>query len=267
MLGLGLDMTRIRPSSGGAYQVETLSYKSAVIANGSTVADPVLAAANAFILGCKADGTWGQILRCNLFAAATFAGVPVPLVKGVGPSLDILTNFTSSDWSMPTGLLGDGSTKYIDTGVAVNSLTAGNRHLGAYQLAPGSAYKKILGADDSTANAFNIGHGNPWTSVGFGDGTSTNVATAIDATPGFICGSAGSSTTYVRSPIGTNSVATNGGANLTRTIFMFATDRGYPQDISNGRYGGYTIGAALTLAQIAMIDARFAAFNAAIGRS
>jgi hypothetical protein len=65
-----------------------------------------------FVNGCKADGIWNAIkASCILAGARTLNGALVPLV-GTAP-----TNFNFVDWcyNRKTGLVGDGSTKYLDS--------------------------------------------------------------------------------------------------------------------------------------------------------
>jgi len=69
-------------------------------------------AVNQFVIGCKADGIWGAIkASCILAGARTLTGALVPLV-GTAPTS---FNFVSGDYNRKTGLVGDGSTKYLNS--------------------------------------------------------------------------------------------------------------------------------------------------------
>lgn len=96
-----------------------ISYIAAVeAADGAKLEDTVSFAYEDFILGCKSDGTWNAIkASCILAGARTLAGALVPLV---GPAPTNL-NFVSADYNRKTGLLGNGSTKHLNTNVAGNS--------------------------------------------------------------------------------------------------------------------------------------------------
>jgi len=66
-----------------------------------------------FVVGCKNDGIWPAIkASCILAGARTLTGALVPLVgtapTNVGP-------FVSGDYNRKTGLVGDGTTKYLDS--------------------------------------------------------------------------------------------------------------------------------------------------------
>jgi len=83
-------------------------------------------AINKFVVGCKADGTWTAIkASCILAGARTLAGALVPLAgtapTNVGP-------FVSGDYNRKTGLVGDGSTKYLDSNRASNADPQNNHH-------------------------------------------------------------------------------------------------------------------------------------------
>jgi hypothetical protein len=74
---------------------------------------PTKVAIHSFVKGCKNDGIWPAIkASCILAGARTLAGALVPLVgtapTNVGP-------FVAGDYNRKTGLIGDGSTKYLNS--------------------------------------------------------------------------------------------------------------------------------------------------------
>jgi hypothetical protein len=69
-------------------------------------------AIHSFVKGCKADGIWPAIkASCILAGARTLTGALVPLT-GAAPTN---FNFVSGDYNRKTGLVGDGSTKYLNS--------------------------------------------------------------------------------------------------------------------------------------------------------
>jgi hypothetical protein len=69
-------------------------------------------AIDAFVVGCKADGIWTAIkASCILAGARTLTGALVPLV-GTAPT-NVGGLFVSGDYNRETGLMGNGSTKYL----------------------------------------------------------------------------------------------------------------------------------------------------------
>ena len=87
----------------------------------------VLRAIDEFVIGCKADGIWNAIkASCILAGARTLNGALQPLVgtapTNVGP-------FVSGDYNRKTGLVGNGSTKYLNSNRAGNADPQNNMHL------------------------------------------------------------------------------------------------------------------------------------------
>jgi hypothetical protein len=109
---------------------EALAYIAAVeAADGQALEDGVKFAYNSFIKGCKADGIWNAIkASCILAGARTLAGALVPLV-GTAPTN---YNFVAGDYDRETGLVGDGSTKYLDSNRNNNADPQNDKHLSSY---------------------------------------------------------------------------------------------------------------------------------------
>lgn len=105
---------------------------------------PVAAAINDFVVGCKADGTWNSIkASCILAGARTLNGALVPLV-GTAPTN---FNFVSADYNRSTGLVGNGSTKYLDSNRNNNADPQDSSHLSAFATDFGFAgFSAFLGA-------------------------------------------------------------------------------------------------------------------------
>jgi hypothetical protein len=98
-------------------------------ADGQTLEDNVKAAINSFVVGCKADGIWTAIkASCILAGARTLTGALVPLV-GTAPTNN---NFVSGDYNRETGLVGDGSTKYLNSNRNNNADPQNSKHIAVY---------------------------------------------------------------------------------------------------------------------------------------
>jgi hypothetical protein len=89
-------------------------------ADGQTLEQDVRYAMNQLVLDLKANSLWTPIQTMNVhMAARTLAG---SLIDVKTPSASWAnTNFVSGDYNRTTGLLGDGATKYLDTGRANNA--------------------------------------------------------------------------------------------------------------------------------------------------
>lgn len=111
-------------------------------ADGAGVEVGVAMAVDAFVRGCKADGTWSALkASCIMCGARTISGALVPLA-GPAPTP---YNFASGDYSRTTGLKGDGATKYLDTNRANNADGQDDNHLAIYATEKGSVGKSYIG--------------------------------------------------------------------------------------------------------------------------
>jgi len=108
-------------------------------------------AINNFVIGCKADGIWTAIkASCILAGARTLTGALVPLV-GTAPTN---VNFVSGDYNRKTGLVGDGSTKSLNTNRNNNADPQDNNHNAVYASTASSG--AALGVIDAAANGNNL---------------------------------------------------------------------------------------------------------------
>jgi hypothetical protein len=79
-------------------------------ADGQSLESGVKSAITDFIVGCHNDGIWSAIkASCILAGARTLSGALVPLVGTAPTNL----NFVSGDYNRETGIVGNGSTKYL----------------------------------------------------------------------------------------------------------------------------------------------------------
>jgi hypothetical protein len=111
-------------------------------------------AINNFVIGCKQDGIWSAIkASCILAGARTLDGALVPLV-GAAPTNN---NFVSGDYSRETGLVGDGSTKYLGSNRNNNSDPQDSKHLSVYVTAGSSGSgQTYIGVDGGSSGASGI---------------------------------------------------------------------------------------------------------------
>ena len=134
---------------GTAYDTDAAAYIAAVeAADGQTLETGVKDAINAFVIGCKTDGIWTAIkASCIMAGARTLAGALVPLA-GAAPTN---FNFVAGDYNRKTGLIGDGTTKYLNSNRNSNADPQNNLHLAVRLTSVGSASKVIVGALSSTS--------------------------------------------------------------------------------------------------------------------
>ena len=107
----------------------------------------VRTAINAFVVGCKADGIWNAIEASAILAGArTLAGALQPLV-GTAPTN---FNFVSGDYNRATGLIGNGSTKYLNSNRAGNTEALNNQHMSVYVGTAATATNAYIGLGGDT---------------------------------------------------------------------------------------------------------------------
>ena len=203
-------------------------------------------AVNQFVIGCKADGIWTAIkASCILAGARTLTGALVPLT-GTAPTH---FNFVSGDYNRKTGLVGDGSTKYLDSNRASSADTQNNSHISVYvhtadttgtKIYLGDLSKKRIGRND-TAAFFRLSSEVSVLSNGNQNAT------------GFIGASRSSSSQIITRVASASLTATNTSLALTsENIFIFARNDPSPL-FSSARLAFYSIGESLNLA---LLDAR-----------
>ncbi len=126
---------------------DAAAYITAVeTADGQALEEKVKIAIDNFVLGCKADGIWSAIkASCILAGARTLGGCLVPLV-GAAPAN---FNFVSGDYNRKTGLVGDGSTKYLNSNRNNNADPQDSKHLTVYIQATGSAPCAYINSTDA----------------------------------------------------------------------------------------------------------------------
>ena len=127
---------------------DAAAYIAAVEAADGQALEPAIGAAiDTFVKGCKTDGIWTAIkASCILAGARTLPGALVPL-KGPAPTN---FNFVAEDYDRITGLRGDGSTKYLDTGRNASSDGRDDVHLAVMShMVPLAAAGRYLGASET----------------------------------------------------------------------------------------------------------------------
>jgi hypothetical protein len=147
---------------------DAAAYITAVeTADGQALEEKVKIAIDNFVLGCKADGIWSAIkASCILAGARTLAGALVPLV-GAAPTN---FNFVSGDYDRETGLVGNGSTKYLNSNRNNNADPQDSKHIAAY------IYSIPAGGSSPVMGVNTVASGGSWISRN-ADGTTSSQRT------------------------------------------------------------------------------------------
>jgi hypothetical protein len=226
----------------------------------------VKTAINDFVVGCKADGIWSAIkASCIMAGARTLEGALVPLV-GTSPTN---ANFVSGDYNRKTGLVGNGSTKYLDSNRAGNADPQNNNHAAVF----------VSSAQISGTGAY-LGHGTPTqagntqigSSVAGGTTFFRNKAALVSdfvgaGSVGFLGSSRTTSGSFIRRALGASVVANIASdGNLTSNILIFSRGSVSSLDsVSSGRLSFYSIGESLDIAKLdARVSSLMSALNSAI---
>ena len=254
---MGAAMTLvIRP--GFAYDTDASNYIDAVeVADGLALETKTRYAINNFVIGCKSDGIWPAIkASCILAGARTLAGALVPLV-GAAPTN---FNFVSGDYNRKTGLVGDGTSKYLNSNRAANAQALNNQSIAIYGTALDTATNVYIGSSSASEKNGSLFSTSP-TNFYFNNQISI-AANQISTTFGTMqsTGFAGSSrsgpllTTGRRNGINVtdNSTSSMGPSSDSHYVFC-VNNSGAPILYSTARLAFYSIGESLNLAQL---DAR-----------
>lgn len=216
-------------------------------------------AINDFVVGCKDDGNWNAIkASCIMAGARTLAGALQPLV-GTAPTNN---NFVSGDYDRKTGLVGNGSTKYLNSNRSNTADPETNQHMGVYITEQSSAesiaigVRVVAGGQGDTLIWLQSSVPEPFRHRLFafnnGEGGTRNTQNKT----GYIGMSRSTGTSYVSRMSGSNESITGGTSNYSGgNIYVFArrTNTDTANSWTNARLSFYSIGESLDLAKL---DAR-----------
>ena len=218
-------------------------------------------AINNFVIGCKSDGIWSAIkASCILAGARTLTGALVPLA-GTAPTN---FNFVAEDYNRETGLVGNKSTKYLNSNRNNNADPQNSQHLSCYASTVGDTDTMYVCSPGATAGHSNIFHGATG-QFGSRSRSSTGTGQGLAIAAGF-CGISRSESASYASRNGLSNLTINvqSAAPVSASIEVFR--RIAPStEYANARLAFYSIGESLSLA---LLDARVTdlinAFAAAI---
>jgi hypothetical protein len=226
---------------------DATAYISAIeTADGQSLEPAVKTAINNFVAGCKSDGIWSAIkASCILAGARTLSGALVPLVGAAPTSI----NFVSGDYNRKTGLVGNTTTKYLNSNRAADAEPQNNASLAIWVSTPATATNLYyLGALRTTPTPTVVSA--IATNVGLGLRSSGNVNAGNRTGTGLAGVSRTASNSYNwrwAGATGTSTSASTGTYNGNIFVYGINTN-GAISNRSNGRLAFYSIGESLTLA-------------------
>jgi hypothetical protein len=267
----------LRPVATG-FHPEANAWRSAVVANGGSVSASTMRAVSKFCADIDAAGIRDRFYRLSLMAGTGLNAVTVPLYRGpsrtgtqYGNATDTNNGpFVSGDYSESVGLTSNSTSKYLATGLLLNAMdafTTGHMMaaIGAY---PGAVQYPIGCVDGSDRFVLQI---RPDRAVWGGTTlTSPSSNNLVDANGmGLITRESATALTLYNnsSAVGTlaSSITPAGGnaeVNVYRTNASLA---GFPAYV--GTIRAYSIGRAMTSAQVASFYNAMKTFQDALGRT
>lgn len=274
---------------------EALDWSIRVAANGGNPAGTLLAVSE-FCWAIDAAGVRSLIRRCNLFCGGNLSGALVPLYRSasfggtvLGNSTDTNNNFVSGDFTETTGLKGNGTTKFLNTGFSPASFASTSSVHLSYS---GTGLETTSAATSGSGDRFAIGTFNN-AEAGLYDLSIANWLAAtgpnqrgsrFSTFAGFVYGSSSSRGTTESHLIGTrtsttaaalygggSSIATNSASvtpsSHSQPIYVFGLNlNGTAGVLTAGTLRMYSIGAGLNATQAAAFSAAVSALNIALGR-
>ena len=228
---------------GFQFDADASTYIEAVeVADGQALETGVRYAINNFVIGCKQDGIWSAIkASCILAGARTLAGALVPLV-GTAPTN---YNFVAGDYNRKTGLVGNASTKYLDTNRSATADPLLNCHAASWA---SSGVISLGSLGGTTSGAVVIAHSNPV--AGRLRNDAYILAAALNGSPPSFVGFARTLATGFTARSNGASEFLSATANNNVGIGNYATHRFAGPNYYNSRLAFYSIGEALDLAKL-----------------
>ncbi len=255
-----------RPGFSGLTDADAIAYVAAVeAADGQALEFGVGKAINDFIVGCKLDGTWNAIkASCILAGARTLSGALTPLV-GTAPS-----KFgTEGGWNYnrKTGLQGNGTDNYVNSGRNNNADPQDSQHLSAFvSTANTNSIAVLIGTTGASGASQVVTASTTVPGQTFFRSRSTDsplvfTATGLNNQTGFHgLSRSGPLSGNVRVSLATTTFSYASVTPLNATIGVF--NNGSTGAFTNARLAFYSIGESLNLTAL---DTRVSALITAIG--
>jgi hypothetical protein len=210
---------------------------------------------DAFIRGCKTDGTWNAIkASCVMAGWDELNGALTPLV-GTAPTR---FNFVAGDYNRKTGLVGNGSNKRLSSNRNNNTDPQNSKHMAVWasELSTATFSVYINSSTGSITGRSHIVTGPAGGTVILKVNGSSSTPAELNASTGLLGVSRSNALEHVARVGGVNTTQANTSALLStdEAIGIFARSTGTtPPSFGSPRLAFYSIGESLDLA---LLDAR-----------
>lgn len=284
-------MGRTRPSASfvSVTNEDAKIWIDNVYYNGGTVSSTTANLVNTFCNSIDSAGLRNKIYRLNLMCGNNINSATVPLYKGInrtiqyGNLIDTNNSFTSSDYTetgVGAGFRGDGSTKFLNTGLAPTQLPNNFRtgHMGIY-MTKSSQFnnRQLMGTvNDLSNDRFQIYHAvasNTMGAVFSGSGGGGTIISYKNNAQEFyaVDRSANNSARFYAGGVGGAITTTNISGQLSDTnpvpIIILARNSSTGASLhSDASVAGYTIGLSLTDSEHNTLYQIIETFNSGLNR-
>lgn len=249
---------------------------------GGSVSISTANAVNTFCNSIDAAGIRSKFLRLGIFAGNDLTSALVPLYRSsayggavVGNATDTNNNFVSGDYvetGASGGLLGNGTTKYLNTGVTVSAMTDSNHHL-SVSLSGANDSRVPIGADTfgsaTSPRTLYFIQDYAGAGVAYYAGTAT-AAQGTRGNPAVLLGtrSATAAKLYSNgSEIGTATIAGSTAAGVTLPFFVFANNvNGTAATFYTRTIRSYSLGLGMTASEATAYTTAMQALQSSLGR-
>ena len=276
-------------AAAGAYGLhpEALNWRNRVIANGGT-ADTSIRAVSQFCQAIDAAGIRDRFIRLNLVCGTGLNACLTPLFRGpsisgtqYGGATDTNVGpFVSEDYAENTGLTGNGSSKYLNTGLSPSALpSVATGHMAVYvpQITPADSTKALIGTASGSAvynlsYSLNTGTGLARLRTTWGATASHDVSEPSGVLRGGLRLSTRTSATVLRTYHNSTQVSlfetSVTPASHVNNWFVFAyNSAGAPIQYSPDSIRAYSIGDSMNAEQVDAYYDAMQAFQTALGRN
>ena len=234
---------------------QTLDYIARLQAVGGH--DPAFDSANDYLireLVALGGPYWDTMGTMTTLCGKLFAGLLVPLRDGMDVGTNVDNNFVSGDYNAKTGLVGDGSSKYIDSNRNNNADGQNNISMGVYISAVGAT--AITEAFIGSRHPTNASPLTQMLSLSGGDkiarlNSGTTGTFTSSRMPGYFGSSRNNSSNMLARFSGANNELTSASSEpYDNNQWVFARNHIGSAAFSNCRLSLYHIGPALNLATL-----------------
>jgi hypothetical protein len=281
----------LRPIAGGIHP-EAAAWRSAVIANGGSVSGSTLNAVSKFCRSIDAAGIRDRFARVNLFCGDSLNSALVPLYRSTSYGGSALGNATDTnnafvgvgtdyaETGASGGLTGNGSSKYLDTGLASSALpSVATGHMAAYvpQITPTDTTMAFLG-NASGSNQYNLsyrrnsGTGLAQIRTVWGAIASNDASEPSSVLRGGLRLSTRTSATALRTYLNSTEVSLHEtsvtpASHVNNWFVLAFNSAGAPIQYSTALIRAYSIGESMDDGQVAAYYTAMQAFQTALGRN